>query len=801
MPVSRDRVGVQLHLRKEGTPYYDLPRAIAAVKDLGVGHVRDSLNVGWPTQNAQLGQVADECGVKLTLTARMSDTIDGFIKGVVALGDRVVAVEGVNEWDNTGRSDWVAELRTHQAALYAAVKKAMPGMPVLPPALADAAKAAALGPVPCDLGNAHAYPNGAPQSWLAVPVKAASSISSGKPVVVTETGYTNALHDPDVKYHHPVTEAVAGGHMADLVTAHLAAGAPRVFVYELFDQGPDDTDVEHGFGLLRNDGTPKPAYTALKNLLKEADMPTPADTGIASFDCPQCKAAPTKPCVTASGVRTTIHARRFGRGEGWLARQGEVDRLTFARDEAYDDAAEAVDAEDSLSHQLDETTDALASVRTENVGLRATVTNALLTLKARDDTIAALTAEVQRLTPKPPVVVEPKHPIPADAVWVHPQGNDANPGTEAKPRVTPLWGKVNAVSGGTYNGAAWYPPAGKVTTLIIPEGQTAVLEGKGSLPDALRCSGLTKVYGDVVVQNYKSTSTTNGSNAPVYFGGTSVGSEIDGMTIQKCNMAALGFQVGITLRNLTVADMGYSGIMGTTGDGTVLDRVKVSRVNLAKRGQDGQLGAVKITRSANVSISDSSVDDAGGIHGLWLDVSCRNPHIVRNKVTGSASIGIHVEQAQGGIIAGNTIDGPVFGMGLLASGALRVWGNKVTAASVAMNLQQERLRNDGSKTENLSKEAAPWWTVNNEVCNNDLTATGGHRIAFMAYADGPAKGMLDAPAMLSALRGNVFGGSVQLGKLDGTRPTIAPAALGSVLGAKYSNERQPVPADIAALLG
>jgi hypothetical protein len=266
-----DSVGVQLHLRKEGTPYYDPARVIAALKDLGVGHVRDSLNVGWTTQNAQIKQVADECGVKFTLTARNSDPIDGFVAAVKALGSAVVAVEGVNEWDNTGRPGWADELRTHQTQLYAAVKAAMPNMPVLAPALADAAKASALGRVPCDFGNAHAYPNGAPASWLAVPHAAASTVSAGKPLVVTETGYTNSLQDPDTVYHHPVTEAVAGGYAVSLVNAHLAAGATRVFIYELFDQGsPSNTDVELGFGLLRNDGTPKPAYVALRQVLHEA---------------------------------------------------------------------------------------------------------------------------------------------------------------------------------------------------------------------------------------------------------------------------------------------------------------------------------------------------------------------------------------------------------------------------------------------------------------------------------------------------------------------------------------------------
>jgi hypothetical protein len=399
--IPANQVGVQLHLRWEGTPYYDLPRVIAALRDLGAGHVRDSFNVGWPAQNAQIREVADACGVKFTLTARASDPIEAFVRGVAALGDRVIAVEGVNEWDNTGRPDWAAELRTHQATLYAAVKQAMPNMPVLAPALADARKAPSLGSVPCDLGNAHAYPNGVPQSWLEVPVKAAASVSAGRSVVVTETGYTNALDDRDVVHHHPVTEAIVGGYMAELVTAHLAAGAPRVYVYELFDQAPGDTDVEHGFGLIRNDGTPKPAYTALKQLIGVPMAPTKADRWSASlrFDSPGCcPSRAGKQCVFLEGTkagqeRTGLgpHTARLKLGDRLLELQAPLDAAISRLETAL--------AQDRASHEV--TLQQLVDVQRELDDLRA---QAIVGRADAARRIQALEAEIMRLT-KPPVPV------------------------------------------------------------------------------------------------------------------------------------------------------------------------------------------------------------------------------------------------------------------------------------------------------------------------------------------------------------------------------------------------------------
>ena len=60
--------------------------------------------------------------------------------------------------------------------------------------------------------------------------------------------------------------------------SHFRWGVPRSFVYELVDVRdnlPRD-DSEENFGLLRNDLSPKPAFTALKNLLATIGAGTPS---------------------------------------------------------------------------------------------------------------------------------------------------------------------------------------------------------------------------------------------------------------------------------------------------------------------------------------------------------------------------------------------------------------------------------------------------------------------------------------------------------------------------------------------
>jgi hypothetical protein len=409
-----------------------------------------------------------------------------------------------------------------------------------------------------------------------------------------------------------------------------------------------------------------------------------------------------------------------------------------------------------------------------------------------------------------PGVAKPPRTIPADAVWVAPGGNDDHPGTRDKPRATAMAGAFNVMLGGVYSGYSQMLPDGTVTTLMVADGQTATLDGRGTLVRAITAGGKLDLYGDLHITNYAPQSTHNGSNAPLYFGGTAAGSEIDGLTISNSRMAGLGFQVPLVITKLVVDTCGYSGIMGTTADGTVFGDVGVYRVNRDGYAQDGQLAAIKVTRSADLVFTRAvHVEDHGSngaANGIWTDVSCRNPVVVGAKVLTGAGhppgVGLLIEETEGGIIAGTETEGR-FATILRASGHVRFWANKATGTSVALAIVQDRPKNTGIDDlgPNLSQRLAPWWAVSNEVCNNELVATGADKVALMVFAYGPATGELSSGQMLAALRGNAFVGSVQLGSADGGRVSYPASQLTAALGETiYSTAAQPVPADIAALL-
>jgi hypothetical protein len=284
-----NKLGVQVHMAFYTTTYNDVTQVIALLEDLGVNHVRDTYNVGFPTQHTRQLQVANNAGVKFTMTARLSDTVAGFVDGLVTDGLAPVlqAIEGINEPDNAGGS-WAANTRTHHQALYPAAKAkaGLSALPVIAPSLANTiTNAAALGDLSayCDRANAHVYsgnpPTGVGSYTLANSIAVARTIAgAARPVVITEQGYHNApASGSSIKY---VDETTAGVYAPRILLENVLAGTERVFIYELIDQTTETpgTDAQQHYGLCRADYTKKPAFTAVKNLLALLNDPGPAYT-------------------------------------------------------------------------------------------------------------------------------------------------------------------------------------------------------------------------------------------------------------------------------------------------------------------------------------------------------------------------------------------------------------------------------------------------------------------------------------------------------------------------------------------
>jgi hypothetical protein len=96
-------------------------------------------------------------------------------------------------------------------------------------------------------------------------------------MIITEADYHTALgHGP--KPHYPISELGQAHYVGRQFAEYFRMGYERVYAYELMDQGSDLTDPEKNFGWVRRDGSVKPAYTALKNLIALMADPGPGFT-------------------------------------------------------------------------------------------------------------------------------------------------------------------------------------------------------------------------------------------------------------------------------------------------------------------------------------------------------------------------------------------------------------------------------------------------------------------------------------------------------------------------------------------
>ncbi|MEY2848071.1 MAG: hypothetical protein RI885_736, partial [Actinomycetota bacterium] len=296
-----DSVGVNVHMNFTDTRYGDERQTLALLHNLGVRHVRDGLESDDPDYSAALRAFRD-AGIDASLIAGGSfdqpnnlETIEGGLEALTD-PDRLLGVassiEGTNEPDC---DEWDPAIRVRQQQLIDAVRAVpeLDGIPVLTPSgcrqvgsVLDYSEEGEVGP-DADAWNLHPYPGeytpeaGLPGSYPDADLTAegqfeAAKSAADRPVWATETGYSTALNNPD-EGAIPISEDAAGSYIPRILLENARLGIERSFLYELHDERPDPglTDPEQAFGLIRYDGTPKPAYESVQALLT-----TLADPGL-----------------------------------------------------------------------------------------------------------------------------------------------------------------------------------------------------------------------------------------------------------------------------------------------------------------------------------------------------------------------------------------------------------------------------------------------------------------------------------------------------------------------------------------
>lgn len=189
------------------------------------------------------------------------------------------AVEGPNEpdlfWDDNynygGQTERYAEVWAYQNGLYNAVNADPLTAPfaVTTPAMAFVENAPKLGPTQHDIVAWHYYSG--PADMLGMGDRRNSTRAaygnSTQPSHLTETGSNvdlgSALGISERAQMKMVVRAMLLGFLGDAKT----------YLHQLMDEGPD-LNENNRWGIVRNDGTPRPAFNALRNLTALLDEST-----------------------------------------------------------------------------------------------------------------------------------------------------------------------------------------------------------------------------------------------------------------------------------------------------------------------------------------------------------------------------------------------------------------------------------------------------------------------------------------------------------------------------------------------
>ena len=329
-----DSIGVNTHLHFDDTVYKKFDSLIGPkLVKLGVRHLRDGAytSKGHGENHfyyKRCRSLAKE-GIRFNMLVNVKtsytkgtdfsklDDIYGWCDGAI------VSFEGLNEPDLRGQSNWADVTRDVQKKLYRAVNSdsELNQVKVLGPSVTW--KTSKVGNLSryLDYGNWHPYAGGKCPSCrdpygngLDSNLAKHRKPSGDKPMIMTETGYHNAVNVGKAD-HRPVSEKASATYIPRLFFEHFNRGFVRSYLYEFIDlkSDPERNERDKNFGLLRHDGSEKPAYKALENLISLLEDPK------ANFE-------PGKLDYALGGEMSKIHSTLLQKGNGtfylalWQAR-------------------------------------------------------------------------------------------------------------------------------------------------------------------------------------------------------------------------------------------------------------------------------------------------------------------------------------------------------------------------------------------------------------------------------------------------------------------------------------------------
>ncbi len=278
-------IGIQTHPPYGGYPIYANTNLVTTnLANLGVRYTRcDGHNQNWEWD--YWNSLYTNYGIKrIEIFWAQSSMTNWAISNMVALVDKypamMLAVEGPNETDGSAITNgWMTYHGTNfpmgtiyfQNDLYNAMKAdaVASNLPVLAPTVANATNSIFLAGCMLDYENMHSYAggllpdNGLDTWWIPY---ADEIITPTKPIYATECGYHTAINLTN-QDQAGVSERAQGKYVPRLFGEYWNRNIVRANIYELLDEGTNLLYSQDCYGIVHQDGTPKPAYTAMKNMI------------------------------------------------------------------------------------------------------------------------------------------------------------------------------------------------------------------------------------------------------------------------------------------------------------------------------------------------------------------------------------------------------------------------------------------------------------------------------------------------------------------------------------------------------
>lgn len=274
-------IGVNTHLSSE--PYASrFPLVKRLLAESGIRNLRDELR---PTNDlARWRELYEQLSVRgQLLVSPFTNTPAEMLDYIAALGpEKLTAIEGQNEGDHdwfkaqkVSKGNWSKTVVDYQREIYKAIRTRYnaAALPVVSPTVLDwkpldmQLLRAAAGY--CDIVALHSYVQHSQEpeteedyaalSWYLRHMR--DTFKPGAPVMTTEVGYNNFQAGKG-----GIPEKAASIYIVRLLLNNFAAGVKRTFLYQLLD-GPNPAEWEDNWGIVRYDGAPKPAFTAIAALI------------------------------------------------------------------------------------------------------------------------------------------------------------------------------------------------------------------------------------------------------------------------------------------------------------------------------------------------------------------------------------------------------------------------------------------------------------------------------------------------------------------------------------------------------